>query len=169
MPIPGTVGFKAPPPLPGQYWPEQQGYYAGITPSGWHLILPDSAAHYFTGMVWGKYGETVTGADSEHDGLANTIAMAEAGSDLAQKIRALPGDCYLPSRFESALLYVTLRDQIKTGEWYWTSTQDSANDAWCQGFDGGLQYDLTKSFEARARAVRRLRLQSFNPSDSGAV
>jgi hypothetical protein len=151
----------ATPPLPGQYWPEQQGWYAGIQRSedgltSWHLILLDAPECYFEDVEWGKYGKKIKGADFEFDGLANTIAMAEAGNELAQRIRALPGDCYLPSRFESALLYATVRAQIKTGDWYWTSTQTSAYDAWMQHFSHGGQYLSDKSSTGRARAVRRL-------------
>ena len=153
------------PPLPGQYWPEQHGYYAGIQApedgnTGWLLILPDAPECYFVDVIWGLYGEDVAGAVSEFDGLSNTLAMAAAGSDLAQRIRALPDDCYLPSRNESALLYATCRAQIETGDWYLTSTQCSANDAWTQLFDHGLQTSGSKSYEGRARAVRRILLSA---------
>ena len=153
------------PPLPGQYWPEQHGYYAGIQApedgnTGWLLILPDAPECYFVDVIWGLYGEDVAGAVSEFDGLSNTLAMAAAGSDLAQRIRALPDDCYLPSRNESALLYATCRAQIETGDWYLTSTQCSANDAWLQHFRRGSQDYLDKSYEGRARAVRRILLSA---------
>ena len=156
------------PPIPGQYWPAQKGWYAGICRSedglsGWHLILPKGDKFYFKDVPWGERGQDVAGATKNFDGLANTIAMAAAGSVLAIKIRKLPGDCYLPSRFESALLYAMLRDQIELGDWYWTSTQGSAGYAWVQHFYNGYQGDHYKSFTGRARAVRRLNLQSFSP------
>ena len=152
------------PPIPGQYWPAQKGWYAGICRSedgltGWHLILPKGAKFYFKDVTCGERGQDVAGATKAFDGLANTLAMAEAGSALAIKIRKLPGDCYLPSRFESALLYAQLRDQIEFGDWYWTSTQDSAGDAWVQYFYYGY---YGKNNTGRARAVRRLSLQSFS-------
>ena len=156
------------PPIPGQYWPAQKGWYAGICRSedglsGWHLILPKGDKFYFKDVPWGERGQDVAGATKNFDGLANTIAMAAAGSVLAIKIRKLPGDCYLPSRFESALLYAMLRDQIELGDWYWTSTQVSAGNAWMQYFGYGYQYDIRKGGTGRARAVRRLNLQSFSP------
>ena len=156
------------PPLPGQYWPAQKGWYAGICRSedglsGWHLILPKGAKFYFKDVTWGERGQDVAGATKAFDGLANTIAMADAGSALAIKIRKLPDDCYLPSRFESALLYAMLRDQIELGGWYWTSTQVSAGNAWMQTFYGGFQNYYGKLTTGRARAVRRLNLQSFSP------
>ncbi|NRR28861.1 DUF1566 domain-containing protein [Oxalobacteraceae bacterium] len=43
-------------------------------------------------------------------------------------------------------------------EWYWSSTQHASypSDAWGQGFGGGTQFGYHKSYEGRARAVRRL-------------
>jgi hypothetical protein len=43
-------------------------------------------------------------------------------------------------------------------EWYWSSTQHAAvpSDAWLQLFSGGSQSFSRKSYEGRARAVRRL-------------
>ena len=155
------------PPIPGQYWPAEKGWYAGICRSedglsGWHLILPKGAKFYFKDVTWGERGQDVAAAENNFDGLANTVAMAEAGSALAIKIRKLPGDCYLPSRFESALIYAMLRDQIELGDWYWTSTQTSAGNAWVQNFGNGDQYYYGKGGTGRARAVRRLSLQSFS-------
>jgi hypothetical protein len=47
--------------------------------------------------------------------------------------------------------------------WYWSSTQYAASpsNAWGQVFDYGYQYDSRKSYEGRARAVRRLTIESF--------
>ena len=42
--------------------------------------------------------------------------------------------------------------------WYWTSTQYSAHNAFCQDFGDGYQYGLGKSNELRARAVRQIQL-----------
>lgn len=42
--------------------------------------------------------------------------------------------------------------------WYWSGEQhaSSSDYAWIHDFDDGNQYDLNKSLEGRARAVRRL-------------
>jgi hypothetical protein len=70
----------------------------------------------------------------------------------------------LPTRDESALLYAHLRGEFEGG-WHWTGTQYSSRLAWGQLFRDGGQDGLGKgSGECRARAVRRLPLQSFNPS-----
>jgi hypothetical protein len=153
------------PPLPGQHWPEQGGFYAGIMRSadglsGWHLVLPDGPAFAFKSK-WGVDGKLIPGADCRFDGHANTLAMAAAGNAMAKKIRKLPGDCHLPSRAESALLYAVMPERFEPG-WHWTSTQYSDYDAWYQRFNYGLQNLNVKSYGGRCRAVRRLPLQSFN-------
>ncbi|HYW57703.1 MAG TPA: hypothetical protein VE934_12125 [Polaromonas sp.] len=159
------------PPLPGHLWPEQQGRYAGIVRSddglrAWHLIVPEGDEYKFTDVKWGPR-KTIKGCDSRFDGHANTMAMAAAGNALAEKIRALPGDCYLPARGETALMYATMPEHCDVG-WHWTSTQCSDSNAWTQNFYLGSQYYDLKSYEACCRAVRRLPLQSLDPSAGAA-
>jgi len=63
----------------------------------------------------------------------------------------------LPSRFESALLFATLKDQFDEF-WYWTSEKYALNPeyALCQDFGfGSQQYDY-QGLVLRARAIRRL-------------
>ncbi|MCG3177451.1 MAG: hypothetical protein MOGMAGMI_02425 [Candidatus Omnitrophica bacterium] len=66
----------------------------------------------------------------------------------------------LPDRVESALLFATMKDEFEP-EWYWTREQlvSDAGFAWYQTFGSGYQLNLHKSFEGRARAVRRLAIQ----------
>lgn len=71
----------------------------------------------------------------------------------------------LPDRVEGALLYARLKDQFEP-RWHWLSEQYSAGYAWGQGFGRGGQGGGGKGFEARARAVRRLPLESFDPSEA---
>ncbi|HEY0062497.1 MAG TPA: DUF1566 domain-containing protein [Telluria sp.] len=76
--------------------------------------------------------------------------------EVAKKFAAdLGGD--LPTRREQALLFANLKDQFEE-RWYWSCEQHAAYSdyAWGQYFDIGYQnYDF-KSYEGRARAVRRL-------------
>ena len=65
----------------------------------------------------------------------------------------------LPTRFESALLYAHLRDQMNTDDYHWTNTPYSDGVVWVQLFSYGYQYGLHKAFKLLAVAVRR-----FNPS-----
>ena len=63
----------------------------------------------------------------------------------------------LPTRQEQALLYANLKSQFKP-QWYWSGQahETESSWAWYQYFIDGHQYDYLKSYEFRARAVRRL-------------
>ena len=67
-------------------------------------------------------------------------------------------ESHVPTRFESALLYASLRDQFKLDRWYWTSTQCSADYAYGQDFSNGYQITSGVTAERRVRAVSRLSL-----------
>lgn len=150
----------------GQFWPAQNAWYAGPVayPDGrvFALLLPADFASVGE-KEWGEYGKKIECADSLHDGLANTQAMAEAGSPAAVAVMEHGDGCYLPSRIEALQLFATLKDKIGSGA-AWTSTQYSDNYAWYQDFPYGTQHDHGKFYEVRAVPVRRLILQSFNPS-----
>jgi hypothetical protein len=170
LPQPAAVPKPAPaagilvPPRIGEYWKGQGGIYVGIGRGhegipDHHLILATDAKSIFTKRALGTYGVDVTGATSDHNGMANTIALADAGSDLCKEIRSLVidghDDFYLMSRTDARLCLANVPEQFEK-EWYLTSTHYSSSNAWTQNFDGGFQcYDF-KKFEARARAVRRL-------------
>ncbi|MBY0469148.1 MAG: DUF1566 domain-containing protein [Burkholderiaceae bacterium] len=84
---------------------------------------------------------------------AGTLAWQEA-MDWAASVGG-----ELPSRAEMALLYANCRDHVDP-EWHW-SRETHASDAsfaWICLFGDGLVSYTLKSFEGRARAVRR-----FNP------
>ncbi len=65
----------------------------------------------------------------------------------------------LPTRPVAALLYANVGDQFEKA-WHWTADTDKAYDgcAWGQYFDFGIQIDISKSYEGRARAVRLIPL-----------
>lgn len=152
-------------PRPGQPWPEQNAHFAALVTAPhatWALLLPTDVPA-LPSQPWGRYGQDIPGADSVIDGHANTLAMAEAGNELALAVRALPGDCYLPSPLEALMLFATLREQVGAG-WAWTSRQYSARHAWCQSFYYGSQDWGVKDGQYRAVPVRRLILRSFDPS-----
>lgn len=135
-------------------------YFVGGQPYALILSPKDSKIKR---AKWGATKKNVTGAHSYVDGLANTNAMAAAGSKLAKDVRALRiggfDDWYLPSRLESLLLFGELQSEFER-DWYWTSTQSAGNDEYAciQHFLNGLQYNDHKGFESRARAVRRVAL-----------
>jgi hypothetical protein len=66
------------------------GFFAGLVmfDDTEHLVIVGGKAMEKE-APWGEYGKLIKGADSFVDGLANTDAMAKAGSKLAKDIRAL--------------------------------------------------------------------------------
>jgi hypothetical protein len=151
-------------PAIGQHWPEQGGVLLGLMPGqngtpDYALILSGEPSADLVDVPWGEYGQRIEGCSSEHNGLANTLAMVEAGNELAKRITALSingfTDWYLPSRNELRLAYVAARDQFAHDDWYWSSTQFSPSHAWLQYFGDGYQGSDDKHYQGRARAVRR--------------
>jgi hypothetical protein len=126
------------PPAIGAMWPEQGGIYAGLArgengaPDA-HLVLATVPAA--EGVTWQAAIDWAAGLD--HEGHS---------------------DWALPTRWESALLYANVRDQIDTDGWYWTRTphEKDGSCAWNHYFHHGTQDYTRKSYEGRARAVRRL-------------
>ena len=164
-----TDGASAASPTPaiGEYWERQGGIYVGMG-RGYNgsrdycLILPTDAKAIFNKRILGTYGIDVPNAGSDHDGPANTIALAGAGSELCKEIIALEieghKDFYLMSRTDAQLCWANVPEQFEK-EWYLTSTQYSSGYAWDQGFRNGYTDNYIKEFEARARACRRLPIE----------
>ena len=161
--IPTTIGA-----------PFAGGFYAGnIFDAGkpYALIVAPKDGGEQAEIAWSLTDKTVKDALSYSNGLANTVAMAKAGSALAKWARAIEidshGDWYLPSRLEALVLFGELR-QVKAFDagkpegfeksWYWTSTQyaGEAGYAWYQTFNTGDQDGTHKYGTLRARAVRRI-------------
>jgi hypothetical protein len=118
----------------GEAWPEHGGIYAGVS-----------------------RGED--GAPDAHIVLLDATPAEELNwADAVKWAEGLGNGSRLPTRFESALLYANVRDKLNTDSWYWTGTQCSGNSAFYQYFDNGNQNYNSKSYEGRARAVRRLAL-----------
>lgn len=160
------------PPRIGTPWPGQGGIYAGIArgiEADWHLIL---ATADLGRLTWGG-ARKVAGADNTRDGMVNTRALVAAKTKhpAAEACAALEvdghTDFYLPARFELALLYANVRDHLQP-RWHWSSTQYDASFAWCCSFYYGRQDTGHKSFEGCAVAVRRVIVQSFDPSTGAA-
>ena len=94
--------------LPAIGAPFEGGFFTGvIVVNGQRRALITAGAE---GELKGKWNEslaTVSGATSRTDGMANTKAMAEAGSELAQQALALSigghADWYIPSKDEQEL------------------------------------------------------------------
>ncbi len=150
----------------------QGGFFHGILLIDgklWGEATAPKAEGEITGHAWLPTYTDVPGAAGDFDGLANTIAMAEAGSTLAQAVRELRigghDDWYIPARGGQLLQWGNLRAVIDKAEafepaWHWSSTQYSRNFAFFQGFDDGFTLNSYKSWEGgRARAVRRFLIE----------
>ncbi len=91
------------------------------------LHITAGASHELVGK-WGKYGEKIEGADSFTDSLANTQAMAAAGSELAAKVLALNiegfADWAIPARDVQELQY---RHFKPTTEENWENSRNGDN------------------------------------------
>ncbi len=184
------------------------GFYAGrinVDGANYALIVSPKAFGEFKGR-WSPNDDAVPGAQHYADGMANTEAMAGAGSVLAAKVLQLDiggvADWYIPSRDELEMIYRNLKpsdeensESFRSGDnpssspvghpytealpaqttvdafreggnealepfWHWSSTQFAANPslAWLQDFDLGYQNLNRKTYEGRARAVRRLKI-----------
>lgn len=126
------------------------------------LIVPDMALAEIESITWGNGGKDLPGATSRRDGMANTLTMAEAGHDIAKRMRALSTeghtDWYLPAIDELRLLAATVPELFSTADWYWSSTQTSRDLAWIQVFEGGYSGYYAKGVHCRAVALRSIPL-----------
>ncbi len=122
----------------GERWRGQGGIYAGIMRGrdgapDYHLLVGDAVAE-LKPIPWGK--ATAAVAELEGDGHKNYT---------------------LPFRREQSLLFANVPELFEA-EWYWSCEQHAAFSgyAWMQSFGYGLQSFSLKSYDYRARAVRRL-------------
>lgn len=103
---------------------------------------------------WGEYGQDV--ATTHGDGYSNTLAMAEAGSEIAKQVLEL--DTHIPSAFEAHALMVAketgLITDLREDRRYWTSSQSSADFAYFMDFGAGWQGYGDKGYERLVRPVR---------------
>jgi hypothetical protein len=110
--------------------------------------------------VDGIYAGIARGLDGEPDGHLFLLDDKPTGklswADACKWAEGLGDGARLPTRFESALLYANLQDQLDIEAWHWTGTQYSDIYAWYQNFRTGGQDYYDKSYEGRCRAVRRL-------------
>lgn len=107
------------------------GYYSGLIRIGddVHALIVSPREHgEFDSVRLLDSAQPVPGADSFADGLANTRALAEAGSELAAKVLALEingvGGWAIPARDQLELLY---RNHKPTAEENWCSYRDGEN------------------------------------------
>ena len=107
------------------------------------------------------YAGLLLGKDGAPD--IHLVLLPGAAADVTwdqAKAFAVTAGGELPTRREQALLFANLKEEFER-RWYWSCEQHASSPsyAWYQDFYGGLQDDYHKSYEGRARAVRRLILQ----------
>ncbi|OFJ50018.1 hypothetical protein BA896_001480 [Janthinobacterium lividum] len=101
----------------------------------------------YAGIIRGANGgpdEHLVLLDGDTDGVTWEAACAWAEAKGAT----------LPTRAEQRLLMANLPDRFQA-RYYWSSEQAGPSTAWGQGFISGLQFSNHRSYEGRARAVRR--------------
>lgn len=137
----------------------------GVREPDYAVIVSDHKDANLGRMKWGLREQDVPGASSLTDGLANTIAMAKAGSAAGLQIVGLVigkhADFYIPSRGEMWALRANV-PELFAKEWHWTSTQNSRLSAFSQDFENGDSYWDGKGHDYRVRAVRRIQLHHFD-------
>jgi hypothetical protein len=103
------------------------GFYAGRIRRGDEvrvlIVAPKAEGQLFA--AWNDTYKRVAGAMSFNDGFANTVAMAEAGSKLATRVRELRiggnDDWYIPSLDELEVIYRNLKPTTEENYCYMRS------------------------------------------------
>ena len=115
--------------------------------------IPAAIGAAFAGGIYAGISRGVDGGPDQHlvllPGEAEDVNWEAAGAFAADA----GGE--LPTRAEQALLFANLKDQFQR-DWYWSSEQAGPSSAWLQLFGSGCQFSFLRSYEGRARAVRRL-------------
>jgi len=142
-------------------------YDRGFVADGWRYLEAAPASTDFD-AEWGAYGQDVAGTDTAvGSGKRNTRLIAAHLNGRGQSNRAAQicaameingfADWFLPSKDELNLMYVNLqRNNLGgfTSNWYWSSSQSNAYNAWLQHFGGGSQGTNDEYDTNSVRAVR---------------
>jgi len=156
----------APTPLRlGEFCEQYGGHFAGMMQGAknepdYYLFVPGGAAAEIV-AEFGGYGEDEPGAMDPRDGRKNTLALCASvhqhpAAKFAHEFKAHGlDDYYLPSQAELMLCFANCPD-IFAKEWYWSSTQRSADYAWVQSVGSGSADYSYKRIKCRVRPVRRL-------------
>ncbi|QYG07146.1 DUF1566 domain-containing protein [Janthinobacterium sp. PAMC25594] len=115
--------------------------------------IPAAIGAAFAGGIYAGIIRGVDGGPDQH-----LVLVEGEGVDLSWEAAGVWAESVggsLPTCAEQALLFANLKDQFKS-DWYWSGEQAGPSYAWLQYFYYGGQVNILKSYEGRARAVRRL-------------
>ena len=167
--MPATSTDAPVPPGHGEYWAGQGGIYICTLPA----LMGVPARHLIAGvgqsdcLAFGPLTD-VSGADSHIDGRANTTALLAHSErhPAAEWARAYTADghadFFLPARLDLVMAHICARSKFDKAGWYWSSTQNSRNDAFVQDFEGGNSGWNDEDDEHRVRAFRWIQLDHLN-------
>lgn len=120
---------------------------------------------HYAGLVIGKDGEPsypLVLLPGQADDITWDKAMEWAVKQGGEYVASLP------TRREMSLLFANLKEEFEERAYWSCEVQESESGcAWSQGFHRGTQNDIHESYEFRARAVRRLPIQSFRDAIGG--
>ncbi len=116
-------------------------------------FIPAAIGAAFAGGIYAGIIRGVDGGPDQHLVLIVGEAVDMNWADACAWAESVGGS--LPTRAEQAVLFGTLKDQFQR-DWYWSSEQAGPSTAWYQYFNLGFQGYVYRSYEGRARAVRRL-------------
>lgn len=116
-------------------------------------FFPIAIGAAFAEGVYAGIVRGVAGAPDQHLVLMFGEAEDVNWADACAWAASIGGS--LPTRAEQAVLFGNLKDQFQP-DWYWSGEQAGLSDAWGQNFYDGLQFTSYRSYEGRARAIRRL-------------
>lgn len=109
---------------------------------------------HYAGLVLGKDGEPsyhLVLLPGQADDITWDKAMEWANKQGGEYVASLPTRC------EQSLLYANLKEEFEERAYWSCEAHESESGwAWCQDFLNCYQYHYHKSYDFRARAVRRL-------------
>ena len=141
------------------------GFYAGRIRIGdqvFALIVAPKADGEHEDAPWNDTYNAVDGAKSYFDGIANTDAMADAGSELAKWARGLRigghDDWYLPSQDELEIIYRNLKPTMEVN---WCYARSGIN---LSAVEPTRPYTPDFPVQTLAEAFQKGGEQAFDPS-----
>lgn len=118
-----------------------------------------------TGMIWGCWSTSISGADftelGKGDENTSDIIVGCTSIDIAARLCSnyeskTYSDWFLPSKDELNKLYLnkTLIQDLDNTNQYWSSSESDNNEAMAQDFLNGRQYSQGKLSSLHVRAIR---------------